>query len=1086
MSSRFALMGLCMLLSLLTFSARADDFGYTAVGTTAYPTSGFEQVATLSIPGVDGIVESHLDGVHNVLYCRTNSQILKVPLPIGSGEMTAVSNSVLDGNFTAFAIDPAGGHIYVGTDSNPGRAIKLEMGAAGEAPKRLGAIFLGAGETPISTVVLDTTNGYAYYGTTSDPGRIVKVRMGTGSAPPVRVGAPPTVDVGGFVKFGTVNAAEGFVLFGIVFGNSDLRLVKFDAGGGDAAPVRVPGSTALIGSTTDVSVHLASNTCYVVPNTPNEIRAYKVDMGAGTTLPTILATLGPFGPPSITADFADLDPTGAYLYLGVRTPGEFNYHKLDTATMTSLGAVTALPAEANSRSGGIIPGLGLGYSVGFGPDLATPVYLVEYDLGAGAAVPTRLRATRLPQAGRGLTSFAADEGNGYAYLGGSDTDVTGRITKIAYFPEMDTPPEIRSVYVAPETHGSFRQLAFDPIRDVLYGISISRASSGEPQRFMKFSPGLLDAPPVEIASIPVGTPWVNMVCDFANNYGYLVTATSITKYDLGTGSATPTAIGSTPLAGIEGDFRRGLALDSVNNKLYVVRQSSPARIFKISLGAGTALPSLDGTLQIGGGTPIVEISGIDPADGYGLATLSSGNLLRFTVDGTTNAPVQTSIQSNFSLSVIGAFDPDSDTGLYAGPTTLTRVDFGGVSGPAIVNGYTSMSAWGTFFGPTSAVTSLYRDGSSHLFATRSGAPAQLLKFSAARAYPMANKLRTVRITVPSTTEATSIRFYSHMPAGKFRFAIFAGSGLVWQSGEIANSVSEDFITVPISLGTPPTLVLGRASGPSLYYLAFVSDSDDPVASFIPSEPPEGLLLDMEYGSFPSSFPTSTSPGQGAWSIHLNGNPLPRLTMIDAVDADGLNDAQPGYTNDPTVNVLTTFSGTMPTSIQFSEDDFATETSLAYSSPLPYTLTDTADGLKTIKARITTIQGTASPIADTIFLDRTPPVCTLSSADVSEGESTENSSILMFLDTGESAGLWGLNTNPGGDLAISGAVPAPASSASGGRHTFRVLHFSGGPVSIQLPAGAASDKAGNLNPASNVFTYTYIAPAGTSGGWQLYE
>jgi hypothetical protein len=103
-------------------------------------------------------------------------------------------------------------------------------------------------------------------------------------------------------------------------------------------------------------------------------------------------------------------------------------------------------------------------------------------------------------------------------------------------------------------------------------------------------------------------------------------------------------------------------------------------------------------------------------------------------------------------------------------------------------------------------------------------------------------------------------FYSHVADGELRLALYDASlNLIWQSDAVINTVTADWIQVPVS---PPITNLPAGD----YYLAYQVNSKEPVASYIPGLPDEGLELAYAYGSFPSSLVGGVS-SSSVWSYY---------------------------------------------------------------------------------------------------------------------------------------------------------------------------------------------------------------------------
>lgn len=97
------------------------------------------------------------------------------------------------------------------------------------------SLTLDSGEVLITSAVSDLSNGYAYFGTNTSPGRVIKVRLsdfsrafgvtlGTGQDELVAATIDP---VAGYAYFGTYATSPGMIVkFGVDNGPSYLPLIK--------------------------------------------------------------------------------------------------------------------------------------------------------------------------------------------------------------------------------------------------------------------------------------------------------------------------------------------------------------------------------------------------------------------------------------------------------------------------------------------------------------------------------------------------------------------------------------------------------------------------------------------------------------------------------------------------------------------------------------------------------------------------------------------------------------------------------------------------------------------------------------------
>ena len=103
-------------------------------------------------------------------------------------------------------IDTVNGFAYFGTDTSPGRVVKVRLSDFA----RVGILTLNPGESYLYSAVVDSSGGFAYFGTGTSPGAIVKVRLSDFS----RVGAL-TLNTGeNTLRSAVVDSSGGFAYFG--------------------------------------------------------------------------------------------------------------------------------------------------------------------------------------------------------------------------------------------------------------------------------------------------------------------------------------------------------------------------------------------------------------------------------------------------------------------------------------------------------------------------------------------------------------------------------------------------------------------------------------------------------------------------------------------------------------------------------------------------------------------------------------------------------------------------------------------------------------------------------------------------------
>ncbi len=138
---------------------------------------------------------------------------------------------------TSAVIDTTSGYAYFGTDTYPGRVIKIDLGEGWDPPERIGALILNSGENYLRCAVIDSDAASAYFGTKTSPGKVVKIHLGNGSDPPTRVDAITLNSGENHLTSAVIDPADGYAYFGT--DTSPGKVVKIDLGNGSDPPARV-------------------------------------------------------------------------------------------------------------------------------------------------------------------------------------------------------------------------------------------------------------------------------------------------------------------------------------------------------------------------------------------------------------------------------------------------------------------------------------------------------------------------------------------------------------------------------------------------------------------------------------------------------------------------------------------------------------------------------------------------------------------------------------------------------------------------------------------------------------------------------
>ena len=131
-------------------------------------------------------------------------------------------------------------------------------------------------------------------------------------------------------------------------------------------------------------------------------------------------------------------------------------------------------------------------------------------------------------------------------------------------------------------------------------------------------------------------------------------------------------------------------------------------------------------------------------------------------------------------------------------------------------------------------------------------------------------IKGTRLVLTNLAAVSNVFFYSHFAAGNVRLALYTNSSpkeLLWQSGAISNTASNDWLVAPISAGTPGNLVLL----PGTYWLAWQVDTPYDVPSYTAGTSGDGFYLNQPSGNFPASLAGEQTSSE-TWSEYFNYAP----------------------------------------------------------------------------------------------------------------------------------------------------------------------------------------------------------------------
>jgi DNA-binding beta-propeller fold protein YncE len=129
-------------------------------------------------------------------------------------------------------------------------------------------------------------------------------------------------------------------------------------------------------------------------------------------------------------------------------------------------------------------------------------------------------------------------------------------------------------------------------------------------------------------------------------------------------------------------------------------------------------------------------------------------------------------------------------------------------------------------------------------------------------------LKATRFELAESADVNLARFYSHLPEGNYRLALYNDAEpkqLLWESEAIANNATDFAPVVPISLGAPASLTLA----PGAYWLAWQVDTTASVPSYAEGELGDGFLFAQPFGPAPATLSsTQITTTNERWTEHI--------------------------------------------------------------------------------------------------------------------------------------------------------------------------------------------------------------------------
>jgi len=179
-----------------------------------------------------------------------------------------------------------------------------------------------------------------------------------------------------------------------------------------------------------------------------------------------------------------------------------------------------------------------------------------------------------------------------------------------------------------------------------------------------------------------------------------------------------------------------------------------------------------------------------------------------------------------------------------------------------------------------------------------------------------------RTAMPELGIVTDASFYSHAAVGNVRLAIYDDTpprNLLWESGVIPNSATNNWLTVPINSGSPSSLILPLGT----YQLAWQVDTAAAVPSFTAGVAGDGLYVPQAFGPAPAQLdPLSPTTSSEKWSMYITYDtptptPSPTETPTPTLSATPSDTPTPSPTTTPSPTPSSTPGCTQVTTSGFT-------------------------------------------------------------------------------------------------------------------------------------------------------------------------
>jgi len=860
--------------------------GHSTPGSPDYPNEGMMPVGALTgSPTEQSISCGAMDSQKGYAYFGTSTtpaQVVKVATGSGAElpeRIAALRLEEGENDLRCGALDPSAGYAYFATNTSPGRIVKIGLGEGDAAPRRVAALTLAEGENGPGSVAMDAAAGYAYFGTLRSPGRVVKVALGSGDDPPTRIGAITLQTGENLLTSAVIDPAAGCALFGT--NTLPARIVKVALGTGDALPTRIGARTlssgenyALCGVFDPVAKRAYFGTYTSVNLNLVPARAVMIDPGAGNALPVRVGSV-PLSDVTTVPTCAAIDPASRRLYFCTRR------HDLSPAgakvVPLAIGDGSALPipqTAGNLYEEGVTDWFVAnsmdidadGHGVFGGP------WIVKSTLGDGATPPARIGKEELHGSEGGFEVTLVDSAAGYGYVG--TTVEPARVIKFSLGSGDAAPTRLGATSLESGADSVACGVIDTAGGHAYFGIDSS------PGGVVKVALGEGDDLPVRIGAAtfePGENLPVSAVMDAEDGYAYFGMSTNparVAKVALGGEGEAPSRVGGVQLTGLSG--ATSAVVDSDAGYAYFGTWSSTALIAKVALGEGDAPPVFLGAISLENGESWLQAAAIDPEGGhayFGTGLGSPARIVKIALGAGDALPTRVGalvMESTATHLGTMAIDPAGEN-LYLGfgtstsayspaAYTIARVGTGIGSLPPFRRGTGTLIHGG-------CISSAMDASGGHVYFGTYPESGGLTKVAFGKGRSAALNLTSVELE--DIAQIRDVRFHSHAAEGNLRLAIFDDERprrLLWESGSVANTTADGEVFVPISDGFPPLLALE----PETYWLAWQTDTSAAVGSLTPAaDSSDGMIYPHPFGPAPSELlQSNVAYAPETWTIYL--------------------------------------------------------------------------------------------------------------------------------------------------------------------------------------------------------------------------